>query len=205
METSIGIRFKDHVLVASSGSTAFYYMELTPKEDKVAVLDKYKVAAATGGQGDRTHLFDYIRCSMKAQQVEKGQYHTTTAVANFLRLHMAESLRSRGGMYQVNCMVAGYDVHQSENDADSVTGPSLYWVDYLAAMNKVNFGAHGYGGSFVTAVLDRHWKEDMSYEDSLELMKACIKTVVKRLVVKSGKFIVKVVTKDGVKVVDLDE
>lgn len=38
--------------------------------------------------------------------------------------------------YQTNIMIAGYD---------EKVGPSLYWMDYLATLNKVNTGGVGYG------------------------------------------------------------
>lgn len=39
--------------------------------------------------------------------------------------------------YHCNLLIAGYD---------ESTGPSLYWLDYLATLNKINTGGTGYGG-----------------------------------------------------------
>ena len=38
--------------------------------------------------------------------------------------------------YHCNLMLAGYD---------QTAGPSLYWLDYLATLNKINTGGTGYG------------------------------------------------------------
>lgn len=38
--------------------------------------------------------------------------------------------------YHCNLLLAGYD---------ESTGPSLYWMDYLATLNKINTGGTGYG------------------------------------------------------------
>ena len=38
--------------------------------------------------------------------------------------------------YQTNLLLAGYDQGQ---------GPSLYWMDYLATMHKMNIAGTGYG------------------------------------------------------------
>lgn len=38
--------------------------------------------------------------------------------------------------YQCNLLIAGYD---------EGVGPSLYWLDYLATLHKVNTGGTGYG------------------------------------------------------------
>eukprot|EP01063_Lacrimia_lanifica_P019659 TRINITY_DN27118_c0_g1_i1.p1 TRINITY_DN27118_c0_g1~~TRINITY_DN27118_c0_g1_i1.p1 ORF type:complete len:203 (+),score=86.23 TRINITY_DN27118_c0_g1_i1:47-655(+) len=202
METAIGIAFEDHVLVAVSGAASFYYMKLTDREDKIVQLDSHKVAAGVGEQGDRNALLSYIRCAMKRPQIQSGKPNTTKSVASFTRNTMAGALRSRGGMYQANVLLAGYDVPLSEGD-DTAAGPELYWMDYLAACSKVDYACHGYGGTFVTGALDRHYRKDMTVEESLDLMRLCVKTVHTRLTVQSGEFVVKIVSKDGVKLVSL--
>ena len=52
----------------------------------------------------------------------------------------------------MNLLLAGYD---------KVEGPSLYFMDYLASVNKVPFGAHGYGSFFTVSILDRHYREGL--------------------------------------------
>ena len=155
METSIGLCFKDHVIVAASGATAFYYFLLTvctrrlhgsarthypplplsstvfhsfppppplpstpphtqEKEDKIVELDSHKVAAAVGDQGDRSRLLQYVKCSLKPAEIQSGKPHSTHATATYMRNHMAQSLRSKRGMYQANMMFAGFDNPDAE-------------------------------------------------------------------------------------------
>lgn len=56
--------------------------------------------------------------------------------------------------YFVNLLLAGYDKDE---------GPSLYFMDYLASVNKVPFGAHGYGSFFTVSILDKHYREGMIF------------------------------------------
>eukprot|EP00754_Rhynchopus_humris_P016622 Rhum_TRINITY_DN14518_c3_g1::Rhum_TRINITY_DN14518_c3_g1_i1::g.96173::m.96173/K02734/PSMB2; 20S proteasome subunit beta 4 len=205
METSIGLCFKDHVIVAASGATAFYYFLLTEKEDKIVELDSHKVAAAVGDQGDRSRLLQYVKCSLKPAEIQSGKPHSTHATATYMRNHMAQSLRSKRGMYQANMMFAGFDNPDAEAGADANAGPSLYWIDHLAAMQKVNYGCHGYGGSFVTSVMDSKWKVDMSVDESIALLKDCLGTINKRLIVTQGEVICKIIDKNGVRLVNLNE
>ena len=37
-------------------------------------------------------------------------------------------------------------------------GPALYWMDYMACMQKMNFGAHGMASNFCLSIFDREWK-----------------------------------------------
>jgi hypothetical protein len=57
------------------------------------------------------------------------------ATANFVRGELASALRSRRP-YTVNLLLGGYD-----KIADK---PTLYWIDYLASLAPVPYGAHGY-------------------------------------------------------------
>ena len=42
--------------------------------------------------------------------------------------------------YHCNLLLAGYD---------EANGPSLYWMDYLATLNKINTGGTGYGEAWM--------------------------------------------------------
>ncbi len=49
--------------------------------------------------------------------------------------------------YQVNILFAGFD---------EKAGPSLYWMDYLATMHKMNIAGNGYG--MLTVCQNQHSK-----------------------------------------------
>ena len=41
---------------------------------------------------------------------------------------------------------------------DDTDGASLYFMDYLASLNKVPYGAHGYGALFSLSIMDRLYR-----------------------------------------------
>jgi 20S proteasome subunit beta 4 len=49
-------------------------------------------------------------------------------------------------------------------------------------------------------VLDKYWKPDLSLEEGMEVMNKVIEQLKMRLVFKQDKFVIKVLTKDGIKV-----
>ena len=61
-----------------------------------------------------------------------GKNLSTHAVANFVRTFLADSLRER--MYACDSIIGGFDQD---------VGPSLYYLDYLATLQKLNKAAHG--------------------------------------------------------------
>ena len=137
-----------------------------------------------------------------------------SAVANFVRQELASSLRSRKP-YTVNLLLGGLDpiTHR----------PSLYWLDYLAALAKVPYAAHGYaqyvykrfhGIKSVTdgrnpryyclSILDKHHQPNISFEEGLKILRMCTDELKRRLPIDFKGVLVKVVTKDGIREVDYD-
>ncbi|KAK2106443.1 hypothetical protein P7K49_015957 [Saguinus oedipus] len=62
--------------------------------------------------------------------------------------------------YHVNLLLAGYDEHE---------GPALYYMDYLAALAKAPFAAHGYGAFLTLSILDRYYTPSYKSEPTLAL------------------------------------
>ncbi|KAF4687953.1 Proteasome subunit beta type-4 [Perkinsus olseni] len=113
-----------------------------------------------------------------------GVQLTTHALANFTRNELADALRR--GPYQVNMLIGGFDAKDGS--------ASLYYMDYLASCQKITRGAHGYASYF-----------DMSQEEGLDAINQCIKECKNRFIIDKSNFTVKVVDKDGIRVVSPSE
>lgn len=107
-------------------------------------------------------------------------------------MQLAKALRR--GPYQTNLLLGGYD-------ADA--GSSLYFMDYLASLAKVDYGAQGYAANFVLSVLDRDWKPNMTESEGLELIRRCMHELKTRFLLSQPVFLVKVVDSNGIRVVEL--
>jgi 20S proteasome subunit beta 4 len=78
---------------------------------------------------------EYIQANIQLYSMRNGMDLSPSATAEFVRGELARALRSRRP-YTVNLLLGGYD---TINDT-----PTLYWCDYLAALAKVPYAAHGY-------------------------------------------------------------
>jgi 20S proteasome alpha/beta subunit len=112
-----------------------------------------------------------------------------------MRTELAEALRR--GPYQVNCLIGGFEHSTGE--------AKLYWMDYFGTLQQVSKGAHGYAGYFVNSVLDNNYQKDMTLEQGVAALKQCVIELRTRFIIKQPTFIAKVVTKDGIQVINLDE
>ncbi|XP_078423196.1 proteasome subunit beta type-2 isoform X2 [Cetorhinus maximus] len=120
--------------------------------------------------------------------MKHGYELSPSAAANFTRKNLAEYLRSRTP-YHVNMLLAGCDEHE---------GPALYYMDYLAALAKAPFAAHGYGAFLTLSILDRYYKPDLTREEAVELLKKCLKEIQKRFILNLPSFTVRIIDNDGV-------
>ncbi|GJR79789.1 proteasome subunit beta type-2 [Tanacetum coccineum] len=129
---------------------------------------------------------EYVQKNVSLYQFRNGIPLTTKAAANFMRNELATALRKNP--YQVNIILAGYEKE---------TGPSLYFIDYIATLHKVDKAAFGYGSYFALSMMDRHYHPDMTVEEAIKLADQCIDEIRSRLVVAPQNFVIKIVDKDG--------
>ena len=78
---------------------------------------------------------EFIQANIQLYSMRNDTDLGPSAVANFVRGELAKSLRSKKP-YTVNLLLGGLDPITKK--------PSLYWLDYLAALAPLPYAAHGY-------------------------------------------------------------
>jgi 20S proteasome subunit beta 4 len=187
----IGLVGADYVLLAADSAQARSIVMMKENEDKILPLDSQKLIAASGPAGDREHFCEFIARNIELYELRQGHGLSTHAAAHFTRGELATALRSNP--YQVNLLMGGYDKD---------VGPSLYFIDYLASIQKLDFACQGYAGYFVLSTLDRHYKKGMSLDEGLAVLKLCLDQLATRFVLNTVSFVIKIVDKDGIRVID---
>ncbi|XP_057466668.1 proteasome subunit beta type-2-B [Actinidia eriantha] len=186
MECVFGLVGKGFALVVADTSAVHSILLHKTNEDKIMVLDSHKLMGASGEAGDRAQFTEYIQKNVALYQFRNGIPLTTVAAANFTRGELATALRKNP--YSVNILLAGYDKE---------TGPSLYYIDYISTLHKVDKAAFGYGSYFSLSMMDRHYHSDMSLEEAVDLVDKCIIEIRSRLVIAPPNFVIKIVDQDG--------
>ncbi|XP_022560424.2 proteasome subunit beta type-2-A-like [Brassica napus] len=189
----MGLVGKGFAIVAADTSAVHSIMLHKNNEDKIMLLDSHKLVAASGEPGDLISFefgglirVEYVQKNVSLYKFRNGIPLTTAAAANFTRGELATALRKNP--YSVNILMAGYD---------NESGASLYYIDYIATLHKVDKGAFGYGSYFSLSTMDWHYRSDMSVEEAIELVDKCILEIRSRLVVAPPNFVIKIVDKDG--------
>jgi 20S proteasome subunit beta 4 len=84
---------------------------------------------------------EYIQANSQLYSMRNETNLSPSALANFVRGELASSLRSQKP-YNVNLLLGGVDPITHK--------PSLYWLDYLAALAPLPYAAHGYAQYVLT-------------------------------------------------------
>nr|CAD1819806.1 unnamed protein product [Ananas comosus var. bracteatus] len=181
MECVFGLVGDGFAVVAADSSAVHSILVHKSDEDKVMLLDSHKLLGASGEAVYGVH-------PEERPPLPVPQRHplTTAAAANFTRGELATALRKNP--YSVNILLAGYDKD---------IGPSLYYIDYIATLHKIEKGAFGYGSYFCLSMMDRHYHSGMSLEEAIDLVDKCIMEIRSRLVIAPPNFVIKIVDKDG--------
>ncbi|QRV84470.1 amino-terminal nucleophile aminohydrolase [Ceratobasidium sp. AG-Ba] len=204
MECSIALTGADYVLIASDTNMGRSIVRMKTNEEKMKILGPNLVMAYSGEPGDTVHFAEYIERNLRLYQMRFVHPLRPPSAAAWIRRSLADSLRSRNP-YAVNLLLAGIDLAETPAHApDGPKGkPSLYWIDYLGTLGEVPFAAHGYASYFVLSLFDRYHNPKANFEEGLETLRRAIAEVQKRLIVGLEHWSVKVVTREGVKEVDL--
>ena len=149
-----------------------------------------------------------------------------------MRRVLADGLRDEP--YQCNCVVGAVDIPSSTLSLESepaaaqsssstttttssssssssaaaaevVATPHLYFLDYLGTVCEVPFTAQGYCGYLLYGLWDSMWKRDMDYDAGIKMLIASINQMQKRFLVSQNNWIAKIITKDGIRRINIVE
>lgn len=63
--------------------------------------------------------------------------------------------------------------------------PHLYWLDEFGSLQKIQYGAHGFGSNFCLSVLDQGFSPDMNLEEATQLLRDCFQQLRTRYIINS--------------------
>ncbi|KAJ2850765.1 Proteasome subunit beta type-4 [Coemansia brasiliensis] len=196
MDAQFAIAGKDFAISVADKKVTRSIVTMKHDKDKTYNLTPHTFISVAGEPGDTDNFSEYIQANIRLYSIRNSQDLTPSETANFIRGELANALRSRRP-YQVNTLVTGYD---------KTTGKaSLYWIDYLSAMAKVPYAAHGYCSYFVYSTMDREYSPDISLEKGLDIVRKCMASLKQRFLVDFSDYVIKVTDKQGIREIPMSE
>jgi proteasome beta subunit len=182
--TTIGIVFKDGVILATEKRATMGYMIASKKAKKV-----YKVAerigmTTAGGVGDAQQLARILTVECNLYQIRRSRSITVGASATLLSNYLNQN---RYFPYYVQLLVGGIDE----------TGPSVYSVDAMGGATKEEeIVATGSGSPMAYGVLEDRYRPNMTEDEAIDIAIRALKSAMKRDAGSGEGIHVVVITKD---------
>ncbi len=187
MDVIVALTGKDYVMVVADQCANRSIFKLKGDEDKISVIAARAFLASGGDSASRTNFSEYVARNFALNTLRTGLELSMHESAHFVRNELASAIRSRGGAHNVNSLLGGVDDK----------GASLYHLDYLGSLSKVDFGAQGYAAYFNLSLMDRQWKKNMTLAEGRELLMKCIAQLDTRFIVNNPTFRLLAVGKEG--------
>lgn len=185
MECLFGITGADFCILAADTTVSRSIVMMKPTgELKFRQLTSRAWMAFSGEPGDAVNYAEYIQRNIILEAMRwDGRELDLAEVAAFARKALADALRSRTP-YAVNVLIGGVD-----RDGRG----RLFWMDYLASLVELPFGAQGYGAYFCSGLLDRYYRAGLDESEALDLLKKCLAELKTRFVVNLPQFSVRII------------
>jgi len=157
---------------------------LSIKKDlnKIIEIGPNIYTVVSGYPGDVAQFTDLIQKSIQLHTLENGIILDINSIANLMRSEISSCLRK--GPLKINLILVGFDIKCQ---------PSLYLIDYLGNLQKMNFCAQGYSSLLIYSLLEKYFDEKINVEQAIQIIKKCISTLRSRFLVNQNGFLVKVI------------
>ena len=63
--------------------------------------------------------------------------------------------------------------------------PKLFWLDQYGSLQRLRYGAHGFGSNFALSILDQRYKNDLTRDEAFHLILECFQQLRQRYVINS--------------------
>ena len=194
--TTVGVVCSDGIVLAAdrkvtlgSGDRIVYVA--TKEEDKVVPVTDNLIVSTAGNAADLQRVVKLVRSELKLKELRTKQKPTIKEAANLFTNIVYQSIRQMRVIISItHFLLAGYDKE----------GFYLYEVGADGTLSKVDkYQATGSGMVQADPILDAEYKNGMTTEDGIKLVRKCIDASRKRDL-GSGKGIdVFVVKEDDIK------
>ena len=191
----IGLRTDNFVIMAAD-TNSFMHGALKMSKDHIK---EYKLGerlymVCCGELGDVDSFATWAKANTDLYARRNGYDLRPAAAHHWLRKSMAENLRSED-MWRVNCIIGGYDSHERST--------FMSMIDHYATnIPSQKYLFAGFPGRFCYAIMDSHYKPDMTEAEGLTLVKRCIDEVKKRVIIDLTGFRAIVINEQGSRLVD---
>ena len=161
--TTVAIMVKDGVVVGTESQATAGYTVATKQAQKLFQINDFTAATISGGVADCQYVISRLQALSRLKQIEDNQVPDPKYIANICR-----NILFSGRSYYLSLMIiAGY--------SNEINSGILYGIDLLGTLYEEDkYLSYGSGSPFSLGVLEADWKQDLTIDEGLKLVKTAI-------------------------------
>lgn len=184
--TTVGVVCKDGVVLASEKRVSYGYFVVSKSGKKVFKITDRIGAACAGLVSDMQILLHEVGAYTSLFQLDTGRPMPVRSAAKIMS-HLL--FRSRLFPLLTQTIVGGIDE----------SGPGLYVLDTLGSVIPDKYACVGSGAEIAIGVVESNYKEDLTIEETKELVLRAIKSAISRDATSGNGVDFLIITKDGIR------
>jgi len=189
--TCIGMEFDGGIILAADRRTTAGYI-VSDRTSKVYNLTNFIVGTTAGHAADTQRVMRGMKSELKLIEFKAERPARVVEAAMLINNIQYNALRAQGSI--ISIILGGYD---------SKDGFSLFNLGPDGTIvNHDGYVVDGSGSVYVKGILDMEYKKGLSEKEAITLVEKGFGASFKNDNMSGGGFIIKVVTKDGVKEVE---
>jgi len=182
--TTIGVVFKDGVILASEKRVSYGYLVVSKTGKKVFKITDHIGAACAGLVSDMQELIREVSAYGNLFSLDVGRPMSVRSAAK-LTSNLLFSRRLAPLITQT--IVGGFDDE----------GPSLYSLDPLGSVLPDKYTVVGSGTEIAMGVVEEGFKENMNQDETKELVVRAMKSAISRDIMSGDGIDFLIINKDG--------
>jgi proteasome beta subunit len=183
--TTIGLTFKDGVILASEKRISYGYLVVSKTGKKVFKITDLIGAACAGLVSDMQVLIREAEAYVNLFRLDAGRPISVRSTAKLMSNLL---FNRRLGPLITQTIVGGIDDE----------GPSLYSLDPLGSVLPDKYTVVGSGTEIAIGVIEDGFKENMSAQEAKELVVKAMKSAISRDIMSGDGTDFLIITKDGI-------
>mmetsp|Transcript_18190 Transcript_18190/g.45876 ORF Transcript_18190/g.45876 Transcript_18190/m.45876 type:complete len:194 (+) Transcript_18190:770-1351(+) len=186
MDTIISLSGKDFGICAIDTMAFKSFLITKTNINKFIEIGKNKFLAVSGYPGDVIQFTDFLQKTIQLYTLKTGLTLSTRSVANCIRKELSECLRKNP--LNINLILIGFD---------KIYGSSLYFIDYLGSLQRMNFCVQGHSSLILSSFLDQYFRQKMNLQEAVQIIKKCSEILKKRYLIPQTRLLIRIVDEEG--------
>lgn len=182
--TTVGVAFRDGVILASEKRVSYGYLIVSKGGKKVFKITECIGAACAGLVSDMQILIREVEAYANLFNLDVGRNISVRSAAKLMSNLL---FNRRLAPLITQTIVGGLDEE----------GPSLYVLDVLGSVIPDKYAVVGSGTEIAVGVLEEGYKEGMAIEEAKELVTRAIKSAISRDIMSGDGIDFLTIMKDG--------